>query len=381
MAIGNSGNLTIKDSDLERVKRRIGKPYPADPSFTTMTDDVIRRFALYCVATENPLFSNNEYGAGTSFKSIIAAPCTGYVALSGGQRGTGLPGIFALHATDEWLFQKPIFPGDVIRSTRCLTSVTEKVSKWGGRAIHQTFEHLIRNQNQELTTTYRTLVIRAERTKATASKKYESIEPYRYSQKEMESIYRDYEAEAIRGARPRYWEEVTEGESVGQVVKGPLTVSDIICWWMGAGAPLLFPFKLRYLQFQKRPGLGIVDPETNISHSPESAHFDRELAKRSGLGAPYDTGRQRSCWFAHLATNWMGDAAWLKELRGTFLTPNYVGDTTWIRGNVVEKFTQDGEFLVKIAMKAETQRGHCHSTGEAIVSLPSSTRESVTKGS
>lgn len=371
MAIGNTGNLTIKDADIERLKRRVGRAYPADPSFTTVTDDVIRRFAQYCVATENPLYSDNAYGKASRFKSIIAAPCTGYVALSGGQKGTGLPGIFALHATDEWLFDKPIVPGDVIHSTRCLTSVTEKASKWGGRAVHQTFEHLIRNQNQELNTTYRTLVIRAERGKATANKKYQEIEPYRYTTEEIQSIYRDYESESIRGSGPRYWEDVVAGESAGHVVKGPLTVSDIICFWMGAGAPLLFPFKLRYLQFRERPGLAIIDPVTNIGHSPESAHFDTELAKRSGLGAPYDTGRQRSCWFAHLATNWMGDAGWLKELRGSFLSPNYVGDTTWIRGTVAEKFKKDGECLVKIAIKAETQRAHCHATGEAIIRLPS----------
>ena len=76
MAIGNSGNLTIKDSDLERVRRRVGKAYPADPSFTTVTEDVIRRFAQYCVATENPLFSDPAYGAASPFKSIIAAPLT-----------------------------------------------------------------------------------------------------------------------------------------------------------------------------------------------------------------------------------------------------------------------------------------------------------------
>ncbi len=371
MAIGNSGNLTIKDSDVERVKRRVGKAYPADPSFTTITDDVIRRFAQYCVATENPLYSDKAYGAASPYKSVIAAPLTGYVALSGGQKGTGLPGIFALHATDEWLFHQPIYPGDVINSTRGLTSVTEKPSKWGGRAIHQTFEHLIRNQKNEVHTTYRTLVIRAERSKATASKKYQAIEPYRYTTEEMQSIYKDYETESIRGADPRFWEDVSVGDSAGHVVKGPLTVSDIICFWMGAGAPLLLPLKLRYLQFRERPGLAIVDPVTNISHSPESAHFDAELARRSGLGAPYDTGRQRSCWFAHLATNWMGDVAWLKELRTSFLSPNYVGDTTWIRGSVAEKFMQDGECLVKLAMKAETQRGNCHATGEAIIRLPS----------
>lgn len=367
----NMGNLRITDEDLEKLKRRIGVQQSAEASFTKMTADVLRRFATYCLATDNPLYTDEAYGRSSPFGSMIAAPVTGYLTLSAGRGGMGLPGIFALHASDEWIFQQPILPGDDIRAERCLKSIEEKPSKWGGRAIHQVHEHNIRNQRQELVTTYRSLMVRAERTKARESGKYKQIEPYRYSPEELEAIGRDLDAETVRGATPRYWEDVQEGDSLGHVVKGPFTVSDIICMWMGAGAPLMFPFRLRHLQFKKRPGLAIVDPATNVAHSPEIAHFDAEYAKRSGLGAPYDTGRQRTCWYAHLVTNWMGDHAWLKELRARFLTPNYVGDTTWVKGKVVAKYQDQGENLVRCEMESRTQRGHLHSTGEAIVRLES----------
>ena len=45
----------------------------------------------------------------------------------------------------------------------------------------------------------------------------------------------------------------------------------------------------------------------------------------------------------HLCTNWMGDDAWLWKLDCEFRGFNYVGDTHWLRGTVVDKFLADGD--------------------------------------
>ena len=37
---------------------------------------------------------------------------------------------------------------------------------------------------------------------------------------------------------PRWWEDVEEGDEVGPLVKGPLTVTDMICWHVGMGMGL-----------------------------------------------------------------------------------------------------------------------------------------------
>ena len=44
--------------------------------------------------------------------------------------------------------------------------------------------------------------------------------------------------ERPRGAEPRWFEDVHEGDEVGPMVKGPLTVTDIVCWHAGMGMGL-----------------------------------------------------------------------------------------------------------------------------------------------
>ncbi len=38
-------------------------------------------------------------------------------------------------------------------------------------------------------------------------------------------------AETRRGAAPLYWEDVDVGDAVPPVVKGPLTITDIVAWY------------------------------------------------------------------------------------------------------------------------------------------------------
>ena len=42
-------------------------------------------------------------------------------------------------------------------------------------------------------------------------------------------------ARGPRGAETRWWEDVAEGDAVGPMVKGPLTVTDMVCWHAGDG--------------------------------------------------------------------------------------------------------------------------------------------------
>ena len=43
---------------------------------------------------------------------------------------------------------------------------------------------------------------------------------------EIAAIEEQYASEGPRGAEPRFWEDVNEGDTVGPIVKGPLTVTD-----------------------------------------------------------------------------------------------------------------------------------------------------------
>jgi acyl dehydratase len=367
----NDGDTRITDEMVETVRARMNKRIPGKPWVQYATQDTIRHAAM-AVGDENPLWTDSAYAQATRFGSIIAPPMFPYasVSMSASVGGMGFPGIFTLHAQDEWRFERPVKVGDTMNATIALVGLEQRESRWGGVAYHQTTEFRFTNQDDEVISVYTPLYVRAERGKAREKNKYAGFETYKYTDEEIEQIEAGYESEERRGDKPRYDEDVTVGMSVGHVVKGPLTVTDMICWWMGMGAPYLFAFGVRHNRLKERPGLAIVDPETNIRHTPEIAHFDEKYALRSGVGAAYDIGRQRTAWFLHLLTNWAGDDAWVTYIKARFEKPNYVGDTTWCTGKVVEKAIRDGVPQVKVEMQAKTQRGVVHATGYAWVQLP-----------
>ena len=123
---------------------------------------------------------------------------------------------------------------------------------------------------------------------------------------------------------------------------------------------------------QRHPGHYFRNPEagggieyTGVGHQRGST------AKNVGVPDAYDYGPGRTSWLTTLVTNWMGDAAFLKRLRGEMRRFNVVGDTTWLKGKVARKYEKDGYALVDIDIWAENQRGEVTAPGVATVMLPS----------
>ncbi|MEZ5134631.1 MAG: hypothetical protein R2699_06125 [Acidimicrobiales bacterium] len=46
------------------------------------------------------------------------------------------------------------------------------------------------------------------------------------------------ERDRRRGAEPRWFEDVAVGDELGPIVKGPLRVTDMVCWHVGVGMGL-----------------------------------------------------------------------------------------------------------------------------------------------
>ena len=81
------------------------------------------------------------------------------------------------------------------------------------------------NQHGEVVGVYRILRILTERKTAADKGKYSAIEPATYTDADIEEIDRIYEAELVQGPEKRFWEDVSVGESLGTMAKGPLTVN------------------------------------------------------------------------------------------------------------------------------------------------------------
>ena len=128
------------------------------------------------------------------------------------------------------------------------------------------------------------------------------------------------------------------------MVKGPLTVTDMVCWHVGMGMGLygVKPLRLGYQNRTRIPRFFHRD-DLNVPDVMQRVHWDPEFARRSGNPTTFDYGRMRETWLIHLCTDWMGDDAWLWKLDCEFRRFNYVGDTQWLSGSVTNRYLADGE--------------------------------------
>ncbi|HKY15220.1 MAG TPA: hypothetical protein VJM33_09870, partial [Microthrixaceae bacterium] len=199
------------------------------------------------------------------------------------------------------------------------------------------------------------------------------VELTTYTDDQIAEIDAQYASEGPRGAEPRWWEDVAVGDTVGPMVKGPLTVTDIVCWHVGMGMGLygVKPLRLGALNRARIPRFFHRD-DHNVPDVMQRVHWDPAFAQRSGNPTTFDYGRMRETWLIHLCTDWMGDDAWLWKLGCEFRAFNYVGDTQWLSGTVSDKFLADGDRpAVEVELQAVNQRGVVTTPGHATILLPS----------
>src|SRR5262249_58071341 len=118
--------------------------------------------------------------------------------------------------------------------------------------------------------------------KARERKKYDDVDIAPYTDEQIAAIDAQYETEGARGATPRWWEDVRVGDAVGPMVKGPLTVTDMVCWHAGMGMGLygVKPLRLGYQNRVRIPRFFHRD-ELNVPDVMQRVHWDPGFARRS----------------------------------------------------------------------------------------------------
>ena len=176
-----------------------------------------------------------------------------------------------------------------------------------------------------------------------------------------------------------WYEDVEVGASLPTMVKGPLTVTDLINMhmgggWFGYGNP---PLRLAFENRKKLRGF-YTKNDFNAWDVVQRVHWEPELARKVGVPAAYDIGPMRWAWLQHYCTNWGGDDGWLFRVRGEFRKFNYMGDTTWITAVVTTKRIDEtlGP-LVDIEVTGTNQRGQQNINGWATVLVASRERGPV----
>lgn len=342
---------------LAELRGRIGKAVRRpEPYIEEANRDAIRHWA-HGIGDRNPHWLE----AGVAPPTILFAMdriVSGYVG--------GLPGIHAMYAGTDFRWERPIRVGDRIVGESILRDLIERPSAFARRAIQQIYETTFRNQAGELVCVADSWCFRTERDAARERGKYGAVEPYRYAPAEVEGIRESYAREVVRGAPPRFWEDVSVGEPLPEVVKGPLTVTSVIAFVQGWGSLYVRAHGLAFDLFERHPALGIPNG-FGVPEPPERVHWDEALARAVGVPAPYDYGPERVAWLGHLATNWIGDTGVLRRLNVRVVRHNLIGDTTWCRGEVTGK---EAGGVVHLRVRAENQRGETTAHGEATVVLP-----------
>jgi hypothetical protein len=127
------------------------------------------------------------------------------------------------------------------------------------------------------------LMIRTERTKARERKKNDVLDQQPYTEEQIEEIDAQYSAETPRGSKSRWWEDVKVGDRVGPMVKGPMTVTDMVCWHAGVGMGLydVKPLRLGYKNRMRIPRFYQRD-DLNVPDVMQRVHWDPEFARRAG---------------------------------------------------------------------------------------------------
>jgi acyl dehydratase len=384
------GAPSITDAGVAELRRRIGvaHPHPQPPHYRFPNEDTFRHVAE-SYGDDNPLWSDPAYATSSRWGGPLAPPhLVGGDTLIGEDEVTALePDVKALlrgdpirgaHAFYSGSFREwwtPLRPGTRVARRNALVGVHDKQSDFAKRAIHEwTAEVFAAVGGPVLAAQYR-LMIRTERDKAEARGKYDDTEIRPYTNDELariDAVYAD-EPGVRRGNEPRWWEDVTAGDEIGPMVKGPLRVTDMVCWHVGMGMGLygVKALRLGYQQRQRVPRFFRPD-DLNVPDVQQRVHWDAEWAHRAGNPAIYDYGRMRETWLIHLCTDWMGDDAWLWKLDCQFRKFNYVGDTHWMRGHLTRKYLAEGDRpAVDLEIWGENQRGETTTPGHASVLLPS----------
>lgn len=365
----------ITEEGLADLHKRIGVKIEntVEPWNHEATRDGIRHYA-HGIGDDNPLWCDPDYAAKTQYGSLVALPSFLFSTdrIVSGYCG-GLPGVHAMWAGADWIWHKPVLRNDTISTEAHLKDLIEHQTRFAGRAYQQIYHVDFHNQHGDHVAECDSYVFRTDRDEARErGTKYTDVKGKveTLTDEQMQEWFDLYRNEEIRGSTPRYWEDVSEGEELPRMMKGPMTVTGFIGYAQGWGGLYIRTNKLHFQLIDAHPGLGIPN-KFGVRDVPERVHWDDDFAREVGTPGAYDYGPERNSWLTHHVTNWIGDDGFLHKHKCQIRRHNPDGDVIFIDGTVIRKFEEKGKKYIEIQQRAETHRGELSALGTAIAELPS----------
>ncbi len=344
---------------IERRKFRMNKPFIPSSSYFNdeATVDSIRHF-VDGMGDTNPLFRDVAYAGATKYGGIIA-PGAFLLTHQWASSSGNLAGIHGWYSGGDWEWYGPVRAGTRLASVTIVRDLEIKSGRMAGSGnIYIDYGDIIylNADTREILGKELYHIVMAERGAAGSAKKERGRPRPTYTQHEWRQILDAYDRERIRGRDPRFWEDVSVGDGVGPLIKGPLSVRDELVWLMGAGSPFLKAHKNEFDYEARHPRFLEYVEETGEADAPELVHFLDQFARAIGVERAYDYGSQRMAWLCNLFTNWIGDDGFLWKMSGDERAFNMMGDVTILEGKVVDKYIRDARHCVDVEAWAKNQR-------------------------
>ena len=367
---------SITEEGLAAAAKLIGTPLRRSRMqwIEVASRDAIRHFA-WGVGDDNPLWLDPEYGPTSPAGAMLAPPCILY-AVDSTIVAPKLAGVQWIYAGTEWTWHEPIRVGDGFRVE---VEMTGQELKSGRRFKHwalQAGEIRYFNQHDRLVAIAVGRCARTPRGASLEAERGEAPPPvppaHRYTAEALAEIEAQVLAEPRRGAEPLYWEDVELDLEIPPVVKGPLTITDILAWYSATQGAL--PYGGAHgdaVRYRQRHADYHINPATGAKDAAGRGHLEATTGRDVGMGGAYDIGPQRIAWAQHMVTNWIGDHGFVHKLAVSVRRPNLVGDTIWWRGTVTAKREVGDARLVDLDVVAVNQKDEHSALGTAVVALPS----------
>lgn len=295
------------------------------PWVTAVTADAVRHFA-WGVGDDNPMWHDLAHANTSRWGGLIAPPCLLYAV----HETTVAPGnepARRLYTSVEWVWYDVTRAGTGLKASA--TSISEDETPAG---IEQVGQVRFTADGQHVATARTTCL----RTTAAAMSSEERPE-VRYSGDQLADVEATIMAEHRTGADQLAWEDVAVGTQLGPLLKGPLSIMDVVAWCAATQ--------------------GVAQPVDGYSEG--------------GLQAETATGPQQIAWIAQLLSDWVGDNGFLHRLTVDIDANPALGTTTSIMATVTGKALVDAAAFVDLDVSATDQDGVLNAHGTAQVVLPS----------
>jgi len=345
----------ITEDSINLMRRRIGFPNPTirsgylqDPWNKVCTDDGVRRWAL-SIGDDNPLFNDPEYAKKTRWGRVYAPP--GFEKSMGFDRNPimeekemketskALRAVQLFYSGSEQHYWAPIVEGTELYRSKVVHKVEPKTSEFAGKSVIVTNETYYWDQHDNVLQSGVEWYVHAERRKTSGTEgKYAKEKPAWYTDEQLAEIDAAYENEYQRGKDTLFLEDCKVGQKLPKMVKGPLTITDLMNFHMGVGWITYGnpPYRLGYLNRKNFLRGFYTRNEFNSFDTVQRVHWDKGLANQVGVNSTYDIGTMRQMYACHYLTNFAGDDGWVQRVKWEVRRFNYMGDTTWIEGEITD---------------------------------------------